>query len=178
MSMHFRTDAFPGDGPIPARHTGEGVDLSPHLAWDTVPAAARSLVVLCEDIDAPSENFPHWVLYDLPPTVRELPEGIPGDGARGLGLQGINGFSTQGWRGPMPPPGEEHRYVFSLLALDHRPELPPGATRDQLEAAMTGHVLQEDSFIGTYRRRSHAPPATPSPRRSRPAAKRRARNPR
>jgi Raf kinase inhibitor-like YbhB/YbcL family protein len=173
MSMHFRAEAIPNDGPIPPRHSGEGADRSPHLKWDTVPAGTRSLVVLCEDIDAPSENFPHWVLYDLPPTLRELAEGIPPEG--GPGLQGINGFSTQGWRGPMPPPGEEHRYVFSLLALDHRPALPPGATRDQLETAMTGHVLQEDSFVGTYQRRSHVMPAAATPRRGRAAAKPRAR---
>lgn len=178
MSMHFRAASFDPDAPIPVRHSGEGADLSPRLRWDSVPADCRSLVVLCEDIDAPNENFPHWVVYDLPPTSRELPEGLPPEGMPGMGLQGLNGFATQGWRGPMPPPGEDHRYVFSLIALRRRLDLPAGATRDEVEAALDGNVLQEDSFVGTYHRHASVPrgPARASgggtSRRTRPAQKR------
>jgi Raf kinase inhibitor-like YbhB/YbcL family protein len=172
MTMHFRPVTFEPDGAIPVRHSGDGADLSPRLKWDTVPSDARSLALLCEDIDAPHENFPHWVLYDLPPSLRELPEGVSHDAGHGPGLQGLNGFAATGWRGPLPPAGEEHRYVFSLIALDHRPELPPGASRDQLEAAIEGHVLQEDSFVGTYRRQPRRQ-SIPRQRAARPAAPRR-----
>lgn len=171
MAMRFRPVTFDPDQPMPIRHTGDGADVSPRLRWDAVPADTRSLVVLCEDVDAPVENFPHWVLYNLPPQVRELPENLPPDGR---GIAGINGFSTTGWRGPLPPPGEEHRYVFSLIALDAVLPLAPGATRDALEAAMSGHVLQEESFVVTYRRLPHTPTAGPSRSLAgRPSARRR-----
>jgi Raf kinase inhibitor-like YbhB/YbcL family protein len=145
--MNFHSTSFENDGPIPAIHTGEGADLSPRLVWDSVPTAARSLALICDDPDSSSGEFAHWVLYDIPPTTRELPEG-----ASGIGLEGLNDFGVPGYRGPMPPEGEEHRYAFTLHALDRRLDLEPGATKDDLLKAMDGHVLMSEDIIGTFAR--------------------------
>jgi len=151
-AMHLHSIAFTDDGEIPIQHTGEGADRSPHLAWDDVPAAARSLAVVVDDPDAPSGKFTHWVLYDLPPTVRELPDGFSATKRKRFGVEGRNDFGSDGYRGPMPPPGQKHRYVFTLYALDARPALPPGATKDELLAAIDGHVLQSVDITGRYAR--------------------------
>jgi Raf kinase inhibitor-like YbhB/YbcL family protein len=150
--MRFHSTAFDDGGEIPPEHTGEGADRSPPLAWDTVPAAMRSLALVVDDPDSTSGEFTHWVLYDLPPTVRELPDGFSGAQPRRFGLEGRNDFGTDGYRGPMPPAGQQHRYVFTLYALDTRPTLPPGATKDELLAAIDGHVLQSADITGRYAR--------------------------
>jgi hypothetical protein len=126
-----------------------------------VPAGARELALICDDPDAPTpQPWVHWVIYGIAADVRALPEGIPKDpqltkpiGAR----QGKNSWdsgATIGYRGPMPPPGHgTHHYHFKLYALDKRLELASSATKEQLLAAMKGHVLGEAELIGTYERK-------------------------
>jgi hypothetical protein len=149
MSMHFRPVSFAADQAIPAVHAKDGGNRSPELKWDSVPASTRSLTVICEDLDT-EEYFPHWVLYDIPAGVRRLPEDLPCEGSPELGRQGLNGFGTQGWGGPRPPAGEVHRYAFSILAIDTHLRLPAGASRDDVEEAMDGHVLQEEFFTAIF----------------------------
>ena len=105
------------------------------------------------DPDAPSGNFTHWVLYDLPAAKHSLAEGLPNlkqlpDGSR----QGSNDFDQIGYGGSCPPHNSEHRYVFLLYALDTTLDLPPGATRDQVEKALKGHVLARGELIARYGR--------------------------
>jgi Raf kinase inhibitor-like YbhB/YbcL family protein len=152
-SLHFRSHDFRDGEPIPLVHTGLGDDQSPALAWDAVPAATRSLALVCEDIDAPSGSFIHWLLYDCPPTLRQLPAGLPADAQlAGIGRQGLNDFGRIGNNGPNPPPGSPHRYIFTLYALDARPDLEPAARHDDLLAAIDGHVLQDVDVVGVCER--------------------------
>ena len=75
-----------------------------------------------------------------------------GEGESGP-TEGASGFGEPGYRGPCPPPGHgRHRYFFRLHALDAEPELAAGAGRDELEAAIEGHVLESAELIGTYER--------------------------
>ena len=151
MSMRFRSPAFAAGEGIPVEFTGDGEDRSPPLLWDDVPAATRSLAIVCEDVDAPGGRFIHWLVYDLPPALRELPEGFSSANEMGpLGSCGLNDFGTDGWRGPKPPAGPQHEYQFTLYALDQPTGLPPGADIDQLLATVDGHVLQSEMFAGTY----------------------------
>ena len=104
-------------------------------------------------MDAPIGQFVHWVIYDLPAGVRELPEALPAqeqfaDGSR----QGTNDFGRIGYGGPCPPGSSRHRYVFRLYALDRKLNLPAGATRSQAEEAMKGHILAHGELIGRYQR--------------------------
>jgi Raf kinase inhibitor-like YbhB/YbcL family protein len=154
MPIVVKSPAFEEDRPIPGRYTGDGDDVSPPLTWSGVPHGARSLVLLCEDPDAPRGTWTHWVLFNLPPQTRELNEGVPRQPTLSSGaVQGTNDFGKTGYGGPAPPPGKPHRYYFKLSALDTELKLPTGARRQDVLAAMEGHVLAEGWLMGTYRRK-------------------------
>jgi Raf kinase inhibitor-like YbhB/YbcL family protein len=140
---------------IPVRHTCDGEDRSPPLAWTDVPVETRAFALVCDDPDAPRGTWVHWLLYQLPAEAAELGPGVPSQpqlpsGAR----QGINDAGDVGYGGPCPPPGKPHRYFFRLYALDVALNLPPGVNRADLDAAMNGHVLAEATLMGTYQRAS------------------------
>jgi len=153
MKLDLTSAAFQEGGDIPQKHTCDGPDLSPPLAWNTPPAGTQSLALICDDPDAPVGTWVHWVIYDLPPETTALPEGIPPDEQlSGGGRQGVNDFGKIGYGGPCPPKGPAHRYFFKLYALDAQLDLPPGATKQDLLRAMEGHILAEGQLMGRYRR--------------------------
>lgn len=135
--------------PIPTRFTCAGPDLSPPLQWKGVPQGTQGLVLLVHDPDAPGGDFVHW-MAGLPAREGSLPQGVGQD--PGL-VQGLNDFGTAGYRGPCPPPGKPHRYVFELVALDRAPSLRPGFTRAELQAALQGHEKGRARFTGTFGRK-------------------------
>jgi Raf kinase inhibitor-like YbhB/YbcL family protein len=157
MSLTIQSSAFAEGAEIPLRHTCEGDDASPPLAWSGVPAGTKSLALVVDDPDAPDPAAPkmtwvHWVLYDLPPTVAGL-EAAQGHGTLPPGTrEGRNDWKRTGWGGPCPPIGR-HRYFFKLYALD----APLGdlgtPTKPKLEQAMTGHVLEQAQLMGTYQKK-------------------------
>ena len=153
MALTVSSDAFEEGEAIPARYTCDGENISPPLAWDGVPKDAKSLALIVDDPDAPSGTFVHWVVFNLPATMRALNENI---GERETiaqrATQGVNGFKQYGYGGPCPPSGT-HRYFFKLYALDTELDLGPEATKDQLLDRMEGHVLAEGQLMGTYTRR-------------------------
>ena len=150
--IDVRSSAF-GDGDrIPSDFTCEGADMSPPIEWAGVPANAQSLAVIVEDPDAPARNWTHWLVYDLPPSMTQLPSGIPEEGMIfGLGSQGRTDFGKSGYRGPCPPSGEHH-YFFKVYALNAMLRLKPGISRQELLEAMQGHILAEGVLMGTYER--------------------------
>jgi Raf kinase inhibitor-like YbhB/YbcL family protein len=112
------------------------------------------LALIVDDPDAPVGAWVHWVLYWIPPAVRELPERVPAqDTVPGVGTQGMDDFGKVGYRGPCPPHGPAHRYVFRLYALDAALAGPPGATRADLLKAIDGHALGRAELMGRYRRK-------------------------
>ncbi|MBI2307068.1 MAG: YbhB/YbcL family Raf kinase inhibitor-like protein [Rhodocyclales bacterium] len=153
MSLQLTSSAFTHQGTIPARHTCEGANVSPPLAWSGIPPGTKSLALIVDDPDAPDPAAPkmtwvHWVLFNLPPTAAGLAEAVaalpPGTG------EGTNDWQRTGYGGPCPPIGR-HRYFHKLYALDvvlnlQRPDKPA------LEAAMRSHVLAEAQLIGTYQK--------------------------
>jgi Raf kinase inhibitor-like YbhB/YbcL family protein len=152
--LTIRSKAFAPGESIPAVHTCEGRDISPALEFSGAPAGTKSLALIAHDPDAPDPKAPkrdyvHWVLYNLPPDCGGIAEGaaqLP-KGAR----SGLNDWKKQGYGGPCPPTGR-HRYFFDLLALDVvLPDL--GApTRQQLEQAASGHVIEKASLMGTFQK--------------------------
>lgn len=141
-------------GNIGKQCTCDGAETSPALAWTAPPAKAQSFALIVIDRDAffGFGSFTHWLLYNLPAETRELPEGLPkqeqlADGSR----QGQNDFDKPGYAGPCPPTSV-HRYVFTLYALDSKLNLPAGATKEQVESALKGHILARGQLIGRYRR--------------------------
>jgi hypothetical protein len=156
MTLTLTSQAFPHNGAIPEQYTCEGRDVSPPLSWSGVPAAARSLVLIVDDPDAPDPAAPkltwvHWVLYNIPVTATGLDEGVDSGALPAGTAEGLNDWKRTGYGGPCPPVGR-HRYFHKLYALDtvlpdlHRP------TKAQIEKAMHGHVLAQAELIGLYRK--------------------------
>lgn len=151
--MQLKTSAFANGGDIPSMFTCDGADDSPALQWTEPPVPTQSLALIVDDPDAPRGTWVHWVLYDLPATARELPEGVPPEATLPSGArQGRNDFKKIGYGGPCPPPGPAHRYFFRLFALDRALGLQPGARRADVDRAMEGHILARAEVMGRYRR--------------------------
>jgi len=156
MDFVLSTPAFSGGASIPVKHTCDGEDRSPELHWTQPPTGAVSLALIVDDPDAPGGDWVHWVLFDVPASVRSLPEGVPASGkleSPAGARQGRNDFGKIGWGGPCPPPGKPHRYFFRLFALTKPLGLEPGATKADVERTMKGHVLATAEMVGTYARR-------------------------
>ena len=150
--MNLKTRAFNDQGRIPSRYTCDGENISPPLSWDGVPGEAKSLALICDDPDAPSKVWTHWVIFNIPPDSSGLEENVPDAGRLPDGsVQGYNDSGTLGYRGPCPPSGV-HRYFFRLYALDAVLDLEPGASKEDVLEAMKGHVLRQAKIIGLYRR--------------------------
>jgi Raf kinase inhibitor-like YbhB/YbcL family protein len=151
MAFELTSTAFQEGESIPQQYTGDGRNVSPPLKWRDPPTGTRSLALICEDPDAPRGTFTHWVVFNLPAESRELAEGVPAEATLPNGTaQGTNDLGKVGYGGPSPPPGKPHRYFFKLQALDQPVELPPGATKSQLLAAVKDHVLGEAQLMGTF----------------------------
>jgi hypothetical protein len=151
--IELKTTSFTPGGFIPKRFTCAASDVSPALAWTDPPAGTQSFAIIEDDPDAPSGTFVHWLVYDLPPASRRLPEALSGnDQIPSGGRQGTNDFLRTGYGGPCPPPGRPHRYFIRLYALDAKLNLRPAATRRELEAAMKGHILAQAEVMGRYQR--------------------------
>ena len=154
MSLILTSLAFAHMAAIPPKYTCQGADASPPLSWSGVPVGTKSLALIVDDPDAPDPAAPkmtwvHWVLYNIPPTVKELPEAVQTLPAGTL--EGLNDWHRTGYGGPCPPIGR-HRYFHKLYALDIvLPDLGH-PTKAQLEKAMAGHVLAEAQLIGTYQK--------------------------
>jgi Raf kinase inhibitor-like YbhB/YbcL family protein len=141
------------DGRFPEAFTCTGANTSPALNWNQPPAGTKSLTLILNDPDAPSGTFVHWVLFNLPAATASLPAGLPAqpqlpDGSR----QGRNDFGDIGYEGPCPPGHSQHHYLFMLFALDTKLNLAPGATRDQIDAAMRGHIVARGSLAASFSR--------------------------
>lgn len=151
--MKLSTSAFTDGQPIPTRYTCSGENISPTLAIEGVPTGAKSLVLIMDDPDAPSGTWVHWVLYNIPPTVTDLPERLASDAQlSGIGSQGPTSFGRPGYGGSCPPAGKAHRYFFKLYALDLEPTLKAGLDKGSLLKQMEGHILAEAQVMGTYQR--------------------------
>lgn len=137
---------------IPEEYTCDSVDVSPELHLGSVPPGTKSIAVLCEDVDAPRGIFIHWILFNLPPDVRDLPKDIPPVAVLDNGAkQGKNDANGIGYHGPCPPSGT-HRYYFRFYALDTMLNLPAGIKGDQFKQAIQGHILAEGQLMSKYSR--------------------------
>jgi Raf kinase inhibitor-like YbhB/YbcL family protein len=141
------SSAFGEGEAIPRRHTCEGEDLSPPLAWTDVPDETASLALIVDDPDAPRGTFTHWVGWELDPATSGLREG------EAAPVEGRNDFGQSGYRGPCPPPGHgPHRYVFRLHAVSGELDLAAGAGKEEFRRALEERVLAVAELTGSYER--------------------------
>lgn len=153
MAFQISATAFSAGESIPRKFTCDGSDVSPALNWTDPPAATLSFALIMDDPDAPVGTWVHWVLYDLPPGARDLPENVAKQEQLPTGArQGRNDFRKIGYGGPCPPPGKPHRYFFKLYALDTKLDLKSGASKADAEHSMQGHILAQSQLIGRYSR--------------------------
>jgi Raf kinase inhibitor-like YbhB/YbcL family protein len=169
VPMALTSTAFVYGGQIPSKYTCEGeagvTDVSPPLAWERVPSDARSLVLIMDDPDAGREAWVHWVVYNIPPNTKSLPENAGRAGLPQGALHGLTDWASPDpsdpsappdpratrYGGPCPPTGESHHYFLKLYALDIVLNLRD-ATKSKIEQAMGGHERANAELIGTYRK--------------------------
>jgi Raf kinase inhibitor-like YbhB/YbcL family protein len=148
MTIVVTSPAF-GDGEtIPQRFTCDSEDISPPLEFADVPTGAAELALLVEDPDAPSGTFVHWVMWGVDPGQSSVAAGEVPAGAQ----QGSNDFGRQGYGGPCPPPGDPHRYVFTVFAASQPLSLVAGSSADDLRRALADHTLAAGALTGRYGR--------------------------
>ncbi len=154
MSLTLKSSAFEHQSEIPKQYTCDGTDVSPALSWSNIPQNSKSLVLIVDDPDAPDPAAPkltwvHWLLYNIPPSVTELPEKVSEEHLPPGTLQGKNDWNQTSYRGPCPPIGS-HRYFFKIYALDATlPDLK-SPNKAQLEQEMAGHIIGQAELMGTY----------------------------
>lgn len=140
--------AFRQGQPIPAQYSlCKGENLSPALTWRNIPSTTKSFSIICDDPDAPSGTWVHWVVYNLPATVHQLPDSA--DIRQLDGLPGLNSFGNVRYDGPCPPSGT-HRYFFKVYALDTMLDLVSGASKQEVLVKMEGHILAQGEIMGTF----------------------------
>jgi Raf kinase inhibitor-like YbhB/YbcL family protein len=152
--MQISSPAFGDNQNIPEKYTCDGTSTSVPLKFSNVPAKAQSLAMIMYDPDVPvtlipSGMFVHWVVFNIPPMITGLAENQTPPG-----VQGNNGSGKPVFAGPCPP-DKQHRYFFKLYALDAMLNLPAGASKDQVEAAMQGHILDQAQLIGLFNKKSN-----------------------
>jgi Raf kinase inhibitor-like YbhB/YbcL family protein len=149
--MNLSSMSFYDGKAFPASASYKKGNQSPDLAFHEVPPEAKSLALICEDFDAPSGCWTHWVAWDIPPASKGLRAAIPAlPVVDGVCHQGKNDFGEIGWGGPCPPAGSgTHHYAFRLFALDLSLGPRKPLTKDELLDAIDGHVLDEAEMTGT-----------------------------
>jgi Raf kinase inhibitor-like YbhB/YbcL family protein len=151
--VEITSEAFVQGTRIPDEYTCKGANISPPLSFGAFPAGTQSVVVLCDDPDAPSGLFTHWILYNIPKNTDMIRKGVPKkpvlpDGSR----HGTNSYGRMEYSGPCPPPGKSHHYHFEVYALDALLALRAPVSRKEMGHAMENRVLGKGSLMGIFSR--------------------------
>ncbi|MEV8309747.1 YbhB/YbcL family Raf kinase inhibitor-like protein [Streptomyces flavidovirens] len=147
--IELKSSAFNDHAFIPRRYAKEGEDVSPGLSWSGVPDGTSELLLLCEDPDAPTGTFVHWLVTGIDPSSSGVEAGQTPQG----GQARMNGFGESGWGGPLPPPGDEaHRYFFRIYALPEPVELADDASAAEVHSAVDKQQLASGTLVGLYHR--------------------------
>jgi Raf kinase inhibitor-like YbhB/YbcL family protein len=152
MAFTLSSGAFQNGEAFPRDFTCDGSDASPALSWTGAPDGTKAFALIVDDPDAPGGVFTHWIIYDIPGDATSLPQGMPKTEIASGARQGRNSFGKIGYGGPCPPPGKPHRYFFRLHALSKPLGLKSGATKQDVERAISGSVLGTAELMGKYGR--------------------------
>jgi Raf kinase inhibitor-like YbhB/YbcL family protein len=147
--MKLESPVFKEGERIPKVYTCQGKDLSPPLTIHNVPKETQTLALIMDDPDVPKQvredgMWVHWLFWNLDPKITQLEQNVALSCPIGQNTGGENKYM-----GPCPP-DREHRYFFKLYALDCKISLKRGATKEELLAAMDGHILAQAELMGRY----------------------------
>jgi hypothetical protein len=137
----------------------EGKNTSPALKWSGAPQGTKSYAVTVYDPDAPTgSGWWHWVVFNIPANVTELPEGagaVDGKGLPAGAVQGRTDFGSPGFGGACPPAGDKpHRYIFTVHALKtDKIEVPADASAALVGFMLNANRLGKASFEAKYGRK-------------------------
>lgn len=151
MTLTITSPAIEMNGAIPTRFTCDGKNISPELIFSNIPASTQSLALTMEDPDVPHSiradgMWNHWIVWNMPPTTTHIEEGaIP------PGIVGMNTSGKIAYGGPCPP-DREHRYIFTLYALDTMLSFPKGSAKEELLQSLAYHLIEKATLIGRYNR--------------------------
>jgi Raf kinase inhibitor-like YbhB/YbcL family protein len=153
------TAAFADGGEIPKKFTqSDPSPVSPKLEWTNVPPGTVSFALIFHDPDVAIqkkvEDVLHWMAFNIPAEVHELPEGVSANAQLADGtVQAKNRRGAVGYMGPgAPAAGPHHHYTFELFALDTKLDLGADATRADVLKAMDGHILGKGVLVGRFHR--------------------------
>jgi len=148
MGIKLNIKEFSDQERIPKIFTCDGSNRIPTISWVNIPKNTVSLVFIMDDPDAPMGTWDHWVVFNIPVTVTELSQEHPlPSGA----LNGKNSGGTLNYVAPCPP-DREHRYFFTIYALDIKLNLPTGSNKSQILDAIKTHILEQATIVGLYER--------------------------
>jgi Raf kinase inhibitor-like YbhB/YbcL family protein len=152
--LHIASSSFVDGATLPQKLTCDGASISPEVQFPLPPTGAKSFAIVEDDPDAPL-GYVHWIVYNIPISTREIPEGASRGNLPAGAAEGVDSMGAIGYAPPCPPGSRPHHYVLSVYALNASLDLPPGGTKKQLAAAVKGHVLAEGQLTGLYVRGSH-----------------------
>jgi Raf kinase inhibitor-like YbhB/YbcL family protein len=145
--MQLSSPAFKDGESIPPQYSCKGDNINPPLTILNTPENAKSLALIMHDPDAPVGDYLHWIVWDIRPSTQAIGASSVPVGA----VQGPNDSNKNQYTGPCPPKGTgTHRYIFELYALDLNLNLAPNTSRQKLQEAMKGHVVEQAILTGIF----------------------------
>lgn len=153
MTFKIEMTGFKNGDMLSQKYSCDGNDISPEVKWDDAPQSAKSFILIVEDPDAPHGTFVHWIIYNIKPDVKSLPENVQKSETTPEGWsQGINDFGKIGYNGPCPPRKQVHRYFFTIYGVLEPPELKPGLSRKDLDRILDVKTVKKTSIMVKYGR--------------------------
>ena len=137
----------------------EGKNISPALKWSGAPKDTKSFALTVYDPDAPTgSGWWHWVVYNIPASATELPEGAGAADGKAMpagAVQGRTDFGAAGFGGACPPQGDKpHRYIFTVHALKtEKIDAPADASAALVGFMINANRIGKASFEAKYGRK-------------------------
>ena len=143
--MILTSPSFQHNEPMPPKFSCQGEGISPKLIISEIPASTRSLTLICDDPDAPNGGFTHWIMVNIPPAIKSIPE----NSSAGQVLPNTRGNLEYA---PACPPSGNHHYIFKLFALDAMLNISQDIHRAELDQLISKHLIGETELVGMYQK--------------------------
>ena len=144
--FQLTSTAFENNAGIPIKYTCYGGDINPPLVFENVPDKTKSFVLTVSDPDAPEGIWSHWIIYNISPNTRKIPENS------NPGTEGLSDFGKYVYAGPCPPDDKPHHYIFRAFALNDLLYINEEPSFAEVEKAAQKHAIAKSELVGTYQK--------------------------